>query len=49
MSEYVYVRLKFQIDVHGFMCILYSSIFLALAPGDGCKQHPSPRARINKE
>jgi hypothetical protein len=24
----VYVRLKFQLDVHGFISILYSSIFL---------------------
>jgi hypothetical protein len=25
---YVYVRLKFQLDVHGFICILLSSIIL---------------------
>jgi hypothetical protein len=24
---YVYVRLKFQLDVHRFICILYSPIF----------------------
>jgi hypothetical protein len=29
----VYVRLKFQLDVHGFMCILYSSIFCSTCFG----------------
>jgi hypothetical protein len=26
--SYVYVWLKVQLDAHGFVCILYSSIFM---------------------
>jgi hypothetical protein len=30
IKVYVYVRLKVQPGVHGFICILYSSLFFAL-------------------
>jgi hypothetical protein len=36
----VYVRLKVQLDVHVFICILYSSIFLALYVSGAICTHP---------
>jgi hypothetical protein len=36
----VYVRLKFQLDVHGFICILYSSIFFSLHVSGAICTHP---------
>jgi hypothetical protein len=35
----VYVRLKDQLDAHGFICILYSSIFTLHVSGAICT-HP---------
>jgi hypothetical protein len=39
----VYVRLRAQLDVHGFICILYSSIFCFTC--FGCYLHPSSGAQ----
>jgi hypothetical protein len=36
----VYVRLKVQLDVHGFICILYSSLFFALHVSGAICIHP---------
>jgi hypothetical protein len=36
----VYVRLGVQLDVHGFICILYSSIFFALHVSGVICTHP---------
>jgi hypothetical protein len=35
-----YVRLNVQLDVHGFICILYSSIFLAVHVSGAICTHP---------
>jgi hypothetical protein len=37
---FVYVRLKVQLDVHVFICILYSSLFLALHVSGAIFTHP---------
>jgi hypothetical protein len=36
----VYVQLKVQLDVHVFICILYSSLFLALHVSGAICTHP---------
>jgi hypothetical protein len=36
----VYVQLKIQLDVHVFICILYSSLFLALHVSGAICTHP---------
>jgi hypothetical protein len=36
----VYVQLKVQLDVHGFICILYSSLFLSLHVSGAICTHP---------
>jgi hypothetical protein len=36
----VYVQLKVQLDVHLFICILYSSLFLALHVSGAFCTHP---------
>jgi hypothetical protein len=36
----VYVRLRIQLDVHGFICILYSSIFFAVHVSSAICTHP---------
>jgi hypothetical protein len=36
----VYVQLMVQLDVHVFMCILYSSLFLALHVSGAICTHP---------
>jgi hypothetical protein len=36
----VYVRLKAQLDVHVFICILYSSLFFALHVSGATCTHP---------
>jgi hypothetical protein len=40
LSDYVYVQFNVQLDVHGFICILYSSIFLALHVSGAICTHP---------
>jgi hypothetical protein len=36
----VHVRLKVRLDAHGFMCILYSSLFFALHVSGAIFTHP---------
>jgi hypothetical protein len=40
LVTYVYVRLGVQLDVHGLICILYSSIFFALHVSGATCTHP---------
>jgi hypothetical protein len=36
---HVYVRLKVQLDVHGFICILYFALFALHVSGAVCTHH----------
>jgi hypothetical protein len=36
----VYVQLKFQLDVHVFICIIYYSLFLVLHVSGAISTHP---------
>jgi hypothetical protein len=40
LLEYIYIRLGVQPDVHGFKCIIYSSIFFALRVSGAICSHP---------
>jgi hypothetical protein len=36
---YIYIRLKVQLDAHGFVCILYFTIFALHVSGAICTHH----------